>query len=55
MDEISKGFIAGIMTGAVIIFVGTLGMSNDYWRDEIIKHGCGQYNGKTRAFEWINR
>ena len=53
MEPQAKGFIWGLIVGAAIIFIGTLGASNDHWRTQIVEHDCGQYNPKTRAFEWV--
>lgn len=41
------GFLAGLSAGGMV--------ANYMWQNQAIEQGCGQFNGKTGDFEWIQK
>ena len=42
-----------VMSIMIGIMIGGLATENA-WQQKVIEHGCGQYNGTTGNFEWVN-
>ena len=45
-------FIGGLLIGITIGILAIMSISQPI--NSIVKHGCGQYNSTTGAFEWVD-
>jgi len=52
MSSDSMTFIGGLLIGITIGILAIMSISQPI--NSIVKHGCGQYNSTTGAFEWVD-